>query len=158
MIRAERTGAKATTPARAKRLVLLIAAIAVAPVILSYFAYYALPRDSRVNYGTLVARPFHDVAGTTLDGKPLSTRDFRGRWTVLFRGLLAFPAGLIGGALQGVMYMAAILGWFASLFTGRMPRGLREIIAWGLRYSAQLMAYGLLLTPAYPYSGPGRCD
>ena len=65
---------------------LLIAAIAVAPVILSYFAYYALPRDSRVNYGTLVARPFHDVAGTTLDGKPLSTRDFRGRWTVLFAG------------------------------------------------------------------------
>ena len=85
MIHAGRIGTK-TTPARAKRLVMLIAAIAVAPVILSYFAYYALPRDSRANYGTLLARPFADVAGTTLDGKPLSTRDFRGRWIVLFAG------------------------------------------------------------------------
>ena len=84
-MKAERIGAKAT-PARAKRLVMLIAAIAVAPVILSYLAYYALPHDSRVNYGTLMARPFHDVAGTTLDGKPLSTRDLRGRWIVLFAG------------------------------------------------------------------------
>ena len=85
MMQAARVGAKAS-PARAKRLVLLIAAIAVAPVILSYLAYYTLPRDSRVNYGTLLARPFHDVAGTTLDGKPLSTRDLRGRWIVLFAG------------------------------------------------------------------------
>ena len=82
---AQRIGAKAA-PARAKRLVLLIAAIAVAPVLVSYFAYYALPRDSRVNYGTLLARPFHDVTATTLDGKPLSTRDLRGRWIVLFAG------------------------------------------------------------------------
>ena len=84
-MQAERAGAKAT-PARAKRLVILIAAIAVAPVILSYLAYYVLPRDGRVNYGTLLVRPFHDVAGTTLDGKPLSTRDLRGRWIVLFAG------------------------------------------------------------------------
>jgi hypothetical protein len=85
MSEAQRAGAR-TTPARAKRLVLLIAAIAVAPVILSYLAYYALPRDNRVNYGTLLARPFHDVAGTTLDGKPLSTRDLRGHWIMLFAG------------------------------------------------------------------------
>jgi hypothetical protein len=95
---AERVGAKAT-PARAKRLVLLIAAIAVAPVILSYLAYYALPRDSRVNYGTLLARPFHDVAGTTLDGKPLSTRDLRGRWIVLFAG-----AGACDAVCTGALY------------------------------------------------------
>src|SRR4029079_7922528 len=68
VMQAERIGAKAT-PARAKRLVMLIAAIAVAPVILSYLAYYALPHDSRVNYGTLMARPFHDVAGTPPHGK-----------------------------------------------------------------------------------------
>jgi hypothetical protein len=85
MSEAARIGRK-TTPARAKRLVMLIAAIAVAPVILSYLAYYALPRDSRVNYGTLLARPFAAVAGTALDGKPLSTHDFRGRWIVLFAG------------------------------------------------------------------------
>ena len=98
MSEAGRIGATAT-PARAKRLVLLIAAIAVAPVLLSYFAYYALPSDSRVNYGTLLARPFHDVAGTTLDDKPLSTRDLRGRWTVLFAG-----GGACGTACTSALY------------------------------------------------------
>jgi hypothetical protein len=85
MSEAARIGTK-TTPARAKRLVMLIAAIAVAPVILAYLAYYALPRESRVNYGTLIAHPFADVSGTALDGKPLSTHDFRGRWIVLYAG------------------------------------------------------------------------
>ena len=43
------------TSARTRRLLLLLAAIAIAPVLLSYLAYYAMPRDARVNYGTLLA-------------------------------------------------------------------------------------------------------
>ena len=45
-----------TTSARNKRLLVLIAAIALAPVVLSYAAYYFWPRDARVNYGTLLAK------------------------------------------------------------------------------------------------------
>ena len=47
-----------------------------------------------------------------------------------------------------------MLGWFASLATGRMPLGLRNAGAFALRYLAQVNAYLLLVTPAYPYSGP----
>ena len=44
---------------------------------------------------------------------------------------------------------------FTGLFTGRMPRGLRNLGAYALRYIAQVNAYGLLLlTSRYPYAGP----
>jgi len=48
-----------------------------------------------------------------------------------------------GGFLGGI---CAILGWFASLFTGRMPKGLRDAGAYGIGYGAQVRAYTLLLT------------
>jgi hypothetical protein len=43
-----------------------------------------------------------------------------------------------------------------ALATGRMPRGLRNVGAYVLRYSAQLYAYAFVLTDRYPYSGPFR--
>ena len=75
----------AGTDPRTKRRLLLIAAIAIAPVVLSYAAYYAFPRHTRVNYGTLLAtRPLAPIAGTQLDGAPFATADLRGRWLMLF--------------------------------------------------------------------------
>ena len=73
------------TNARTKRRLLLIGAIAIAPVVLSYAAFYAFPRDARVNYGTLLAtRPLAPIVATQLDGSPFATADLRGRWLVLF--------------------------------------------------------------------------
>ena len=39
-----------------------------------------------------------------------------------------------------------------------MPRGLRNAGALALRYQAQTHGYVLLLTDAYPYTGPVRGD
>ena len=36
-----------------------------------------------------------------------------------------------------------------------MPQGLRNLIAYGARYSSQVYGYALFVTPRYPYSGPG---
>ena len=76
------------------------------------------------------------------------------RWTVLFRALLGFPAFVLSSAIGGAMLFAAVGGWFASLFTGRMPEGLRNLIAFGARYGSQVTGYMLFVTPRYPYSGP----
>lgn len=76
------------------------------------------------------------------------------RLKTLFRGFLALPAIVANGALTGVLFVAAFLGWFAALVTGRMPTGFRNVGAWSLRYSAQANAYLYLLTDRYPYSGP----
>jgi hypothetical protein len=117
-----------------------------------------------VRYGThlsafvyLAGNPFPGFTGAT--GRyPLDLQTpapvGQGRWTVGFRWLLAFPALIVGGALGTVAFVAGVLGWFASLFTARMPLGLRNLLAYTLRYQGQLYAYALLVTPRYPYSGP----
>lgn len=106
------------------------------------------------------AEPFPGFTGAP-GGSPIAVAlpepDRHNRWTVGFRALLAIPALLLSGALSGAQAVAGMFCWFCALFTGRIPRGLRDLIAFALRYQAQLNAYGLLLTPAYPDSGPGRC-
>lgn len=76
------------------------------------------------------------------------------RWTVGFRLVLAIPALILSGVYGYIAGLAALLGWFAALFTGEMPRGLRNAQALALRYSAQTNGYLYLLTGSYPYGGP----
>ena len=81
------------TSARNKRLLLLLAAVAFAPVILSYLAYYAWPRDARVNYGELLTGSAPPIAGTREDGAPFDLTDVRGRWVLLHVGSGECTAG-----------------------------------------------------------------
>jgi hypothetical protein len=106
------------------------------------------------------------------------------RWKTLFRLFLALPAILLATALGGtpggggwqfnaskdseyggggwgiwasaggVAAVCAFLAWFASLARGREPRGLRDLTAYALNYSAQMSGYLLLLTDRYPTSDP----
>jgi Domain of unknown function (DUF4389) len=90
------------------------------------------------------------------------------RWTVAFRIVLAAPALLIVTVLVGfnvylsqsasysgsLLVTAAFLGWFVALARARMPRGLRDAIAYALSYGAQFWSYLLLLTDRYPSSDP----
>jgi len=105
----------------------------------------------------LVGNPFPGFAGT--EGTyPVELRVAeavrQNRWTVLFRLPLALPALLLAAAYGSLLFLVAVLGWFAALFIGRMPLGLRNAGALGLRYTAQLYGYLFLVTEAYPYSGP----
>ena len=76
------------------------------------------------------------------------------RLLTLFRAALALPALLLSSAYVGVLLVIAVLGWFASLATGRMPGGMRDLGAAGIRYNAQMSAFLLLVTDRYPYSAP----
>ena len=105
----------------------------------------------------LVANPFPGFTGrrgsypVELD-TPLPER--QNRWKTGFRILLAFPAMAVSGALATSAYVAAIFAWFYALIRGRVPKGLRNLGAFQLRYQAQLFGYLVLLTDRYPYSGP----
>lgn len=105
----------------------------------------------------LVANPFPGftgTAGTYPVDATIEPPARQSRWITGFRLFLAIPAFLVLFGLEVVLFVSAFLGWFASLATGRMPRGLRNLGAFALRYTAQTNGYLYLLTDRYPYSGP----
>ena len=108
-------------------------------------------------YLYLIANPFPGFAGAR-ESYPvealLAEGGAQNRWKVAFRLPLAIPAIIVEGAYSGVLLIVAVLGWFAALVTGRMPRGLCNAGALALGYGVQLGGYLLLLTDSYPYSGP----
>jgi hypothetical protein len=73
------------------------------------------------------------------------------RWTIALRGILAIPHWIFASVLSTVAFVVIFLAWFAVLFTGRMPRGMGDLLVRILQYQARVYAYGqLLLTDAYP--------
>ncbi|HEX3452146.1 MAG TPA: DUF4389 domain-containing protein, partial [Solirubrobacteraceae bacterium] len=88
----------------------------------------------------------------------IAPRERQNRWKTGFRIVLAVPALMLASVYGTLAFIVAVLGWFSSLARGRMPRGLRNAGALALRYQAQTIGYLLLLTDAYPYSGPQRGD
>jgi hypothetical protein len=106
---------------------------------------------------SLAAAPFPGFSGLQAS-YPVDIRiappERQNRWRTGFRIFLAIPAMILNSGIGGALWIGAFLGWFAALVTGRMPDGLRKLELFALRYSAQLSAYGYLLTERYPYAGP----
>ncbi|HEV7527401.1 MAG TPA: DUF4389 domain-containing protein [Solirubrobacteraceae bacterium] len=107
----------------------------------------------------LIANPFPGFVGRA-GSYPLelavAERQRQNRWKTGFRLVLLIPALLLASAYGTLAATVALLGWFSSLARARMPRGMRNAGALALRYQAQTFGYALLLTDAYPYSGPVR--
>jgi hypothetical protein len=128
-------------------------------------------------YFWLVANPYPGFSGAE-GSYPIDVRlpgpGPQRRWTILVRFFLALPALALSSALGGptggrfagggrqaaasgsggLVFVGGVLGWFASLWTGRMPKGLRDAGAYGIGYSAQSLAYLLLVSDRYPNSDP----
>jgi Domain of unknown function (DUF4389) len=123
-------------------------------------------------YLYLAANPFPPFGGGEdypIDLIAVEQRQ-QNRWKTFFRLVLAVPALILGGVAIGasgvfggsghfrssfgILGTAAFLGWFAALARARMPRGLRDLSAYALWYSAQAAAYLLLVTDRYPNSDP----
>jgi hypothetical protein len=122
-----------------------------------FLAAYLRYQQHVFAYLYVIANPFPGFTGER-GSYPIeiriAERAQQNRWTVGFRLVLALPALLLGAAYGTLLTAVAFLGWFASLFTGTMPLGLRNAGALAVRYSAQFYGYLFLLTDAYPYSGP----
>jgi hypothetical protein len=76
------------------------------------------------------------------------------RWITGFRIVLAIPAIIVDSALGWALLVCAVYTWFVALVRGSAPWGLRNLMAYGLRYAAQLNAYLYLITDAYPHASP----
>jgi hypothetical protein len=74
----------------------------------------------------------------------------RNRLTVFFRLILAIPHFLWATLWGVIAVLAAIVNWFATLFTGRSPDGLHTFLATYLRYITHVRAYALLVADPFP--------
>ncbi len=133
------------------------------------------------SYLYLVTDPYPAFSGRPIGGYPVDVTlpdpVPQRRVLVLVRIAVAIPALLVsaaltggggsfafsrrpngsrsaGGNVTGMAALAAVLGWFACIVQGKMPRGLRDTGAYGLGYRAQALAYVLLVTERYPNSDP----
>lgn len=71
---------------RGRRKLLLVLLVCASPLIASYFTYYVIKPQSRTNYGSLIdpaAHPIPPLSSTTLDGRPVTLADFKGKWLML---------------------------------------------------------------------------
>jgi hypothetical protein len=72
------------------------------------------------------------------------------RLLIFVKWLLAIPHLLILALLGLVAFLVYVIGWFAILFTGRLPRGLFDFLVGYGRWGLRVNAYILLLRDEYP--------
>ncbi len=82
------------------------------------------------------------------------------RWRPLVLWLLTIPLFVVDWVYGLVAQVLAFLGWFAALFTRRLPESFAELIAGYLRFNWRVTAYLLAFTTHYPEFGlpSGRPD
>jgi 2-(1,2-epoxy-1,2-dihydrophenyl)acetyl-CoA isomerase len=104
-------------------------------------------------YVYLVADPyprFRGWAGTYPVDLAVDPPTPQPRWKTLLRIVLVIPAYVLMTVLQYVLALVSLLGAVYALVLGRYPRGIRDLSAYALRYTAQTWGYLLLLTDRYP--------
>ena len=74
----------------------------------------------------------------------------RSRLTVGFRLLLAIPHLLWLSLFGSVVFVVAVINWFALLLKGRSPDGLHAFVAGYLRYATHVEAYVSLAANPFP--------
>lgn len=94
------------------------------------------------------------TAPVVSDGAPLlltlAEDRRRNRLTTFFRAILVIPHLVVLYVLHIVAAVIVLLAWFAALFTGRNPDGLRTFTIGVLRWQTRVQAYYALLTDEYP--------
>ncbi|MEU3406476.1 DUF4389 domain-containing protein [Streptomyces sp. NPDC006670] len=79
------------------------------------------------------------------------------RWTVLLRFLLLLPQFIVTAVLGIAAFFVTVVGWFAALFTGRLPAGVAGFLGGYLAYETRVTASATLLVDHYPpFSFDGR--
>jgi len=124
----------------------------------NFLAAYVRYQVHVLAYLLLVANPFPGFAGKA-GSYPLDVEidppERQNRWVTGFRLFLAIPAFMIGSALGTAAWLAGFFSWFHGLFRAEVPRGLRNLGAYSLRYQAQVVGYLYLLTSRYPSLASG---
>jgi Domain of unknown function (DUF4389) len=118
----------------------------------NFLASYVCYQTHVFAYAVIAADPFPSFSGKadypiTLQIAPPVEQ---GRLGIFFRLLLALPALLVSSVLNYLTELLAFFAWVLGVVLGRTPEGLRNLLAFSIRYHAQTQAYTNLLTDRYP--------
>jgi Domain of unknown function (DUF4389) len=73
------------------------------------------------------------------------------RWLPLVKWFLAIPHLIVLAVLAIAVFFVWFIGFFAVLFTGKWPEGLRDFVVGFMRWATRVNAYGFrLLRDEYP--------
>ena len=117
---------------------------------------YSIVVNAYVSFLTTQYPPFNfDTSPADPGGSQASVNfspalEGRNRLTVLFRAITVIPAYIYSVLIAIVAAVCLVLGFFAVLFSGRWPAGLRRMVVGAQAVSLRFNAYGLLLTDEYP--------
>jgi hypothetical protein len=118
----------------------------------NFLANYLRYQVHVFSYLTLVANPYPPFSGS--GDYPVTVTiappEKQGRLGIFFRYLLAIPALLLSSVLNWLTYLVSLFAWFVAIVMGRIPEGMRNLLAFSVRYHAQTQGYVMLLTSKYP--------
>jgi hypothetical protein len=106
-------------------------------------------------YATLLADPYPPFSGGSDSAYPVRM-DFAGpldsysRLKAFFRLLLAIPIAIMRYAMNILLEIGAFAAWVVIVITGKLPRGLFDLMVLANSYMARSDAYLFLLTETYP--------
>lgn len=75
------------------------------------------------------------------------------RFAPLYKWLLIIPNIIVLAIVAIVAYVLIIIGWFAILITGNLPRGIHDFVVGLQRWSMRANAYLYLMRDEYPPFG-----
>jgi hypothetical protein len=76
------------------------------------------------------------------------------RWKTLLRIFLLIPIFIVLYFVQLVSRAISILAWLVIVVTGRLPRGIFDVMRFTLAYETRATAYHWLMTETYPPFSP----
>jgi Domain of unknown function (DUF4389) len=106
-------------------------------------------------YGALLSDPYPPFSGAPDPAYPVRM-DFDGplarysRLKTLLRIILAIPIVILRYVMGLLLEIGAMAAWVVIVVTGRMPRGLFDLMVLANSYTARSDAYLYLLTETYP--------
>jgi hypothetical protein len=106
-------------------------------------------------YAALVCDPYPSFLGEDDPSYPVRMHfdgplDPYSRVKTIFRIILAIPIAILRYVIGLLLEITAVAAWFVIVITGRLPRGLFDVMVLANSYTARSDAYLYLLTETYP--------
>jgi Domain of unknown function (DUF4389) len=121
----------------------------------SFVADYTRFQTRVTAYVALLCDPYPPFGGGADSSYPVRMEfagplDSYSRLKTLFRAIIAIPVVVLRYVMGLLLEIGSIAAWIVIVITGKMPKGLHDVMVLANSYTARSDAYLYLLTETYP--------